>query len=105
MQARFAHLSTIMSRMHHRRRGYPFGSLVDFATDNCGRMNLYIFWVFSVNMHSALLTVTNLNIYQALSASIPFHIQQVFGSFYNFILVIRIPCPKRQQMIAISQES
>jgi len=25
-----------MSRMHHRRKGYPFGSLVDFATDNCG---------------------------------------------------------------------
>lgn len=35
-QARFAHLCTIMSRMHHRRRGYPFGSLVDFATDNRG---------------------------------------------------------------------
>lgn len=26
-----------MSRMHHRRRGYPFGSLVDFATDATGR--------------------------------------------------------------------
>ena len=38
VQARFAHLCTIMSRMHHRRRGYPFGSLVDFATDNRGRM-------------------------------------------------------------------
>eukprot|EP00850_Spirogloea_muscicola_P010491 SM000062S19877 [mRNA] locus=s62:149010:150816:+ [translate_table: standard] len=25
-----------MSRMHHRRRGYPFGSLVDFATDEFG---------------------------------------------------------------------
>ncbi|XP_024356438.1 uncharacterized protein [Physcomitrium patens] len=35
-QARFAHLCTVMSRMHHRRRGYPFGSLVDFATDNRG---------------------------------------------------------------------
>uniref|UniRef100_A0A1D1YUB6 Protein CREG2 n=1 Tax=Anthurium amnicola TaxID=1678845 RepID=A0A1D1YUB6_9ARAE len=35
-QARFAHLCTIMSRMHHRREGYPFGSLVDFATDSTG---------------------------------------------------------------------
>ncbi|CAI5949845.1 unnamed protein product [Closterium sp. NIES-64] len=36
-QARFAHLCSIMSRMHHRRKGYPFGSLVDFATDDEGR--------------------------------------------------------------------
>ncbi|CAA7402298.1 unnamed protein product [Spirodela intermedia] len=35
-QARFAHLCTTMSRMHHRREGYPFGSLVDFATDSMG---------------------------------------------------------------------
>ncbi|KAG9449218.1 hypothetical protein H6P81_009183 [Aristolochia fimbriata] len=35
-QARFAHLSTVMSRMHHRRMGYPFGSLVDFAPDSVG---------------------------------------------------------------------
>eukprot|EP00250_Pteridium_aquilinum_P010616 c19519_g1_i1 orf=111-947(+) len=35
-QARFAHLSTIMSRMHHRRKGYPYGSLVDFAPDAYG---------------------------------------------------------------------
>ncbi|MCO5614072.1 hypothetical protein L7F22_068353 [Adiantum nelumboides] len=35
-QARFAHLCTIMSHMHHRRRGYPFGSLVDFAADSLG---------------------------------------------------------------------
>ncbi|XP_010927250.1 uncharacterized protein [Elaeis guineensis] len=35
-QARFAHLCTVMSRMHHRRAGYPFGSLVDFATDSMG---------------------------------------------------------------------
>ncbi|KAA3484253.1 Pyridoxamine 5'-phosphate oxidase family protein isoform 2 [Gossypium australe] len=25
-----------MSRMHHRREGYPFGSLVDFAPDSMG---------------------------------------------------------------------
>lgn len=35
-QARFAHLCTVMSRMHHRRRGYPFGSLIDFAADSFG---------------------------------------------------------------------
>ncbi|KAL6888664.1 hypothetical protein ACP4OV_009690 [Aristida adscensionis] len=35
-QARFAHLCTVMSRMHHRREGYPFGSLVDFAPDPIG---------------------------------------------------------------------
>ncbi|XP_073142641.1 uncharacterized protein [Henckelia pumila] len=35
-QARFAHLCTVMSRMHHRREGYPFGSLVDFAADPVG---------------------------------------------------------------------
>ncbi|XVE91084.1 hypothetical protein DITRI_Ditri20bG0127500 [Diplodiscus trichospermus] len=35
-QARFAHLCTVMSRMHHRREGYPFGSLVDFASDSMG---------------------------------------------------------------------
>ncbi|KAI5070914.1 hypothetical protein GOP47_0013165 [Adiantum capillus-veneris] len=35
-QARFAHLCTIMSHMHHRRRGYPFGSLVDFSADSLG---------------------------------------------------------------------
>ncbi|KAF9675103.1 hypothetical protein SADUNF_Sadunf10G0196600 [Salix dunnii] len=35
-QARFAHLCTVMSQMHHRREGYPFGSLVDFAPDTMG---------------------------------------------------------------------
>uniref|UniRef100_A0A7N0U0K3 CREG-like beta-barrel domain-containing protein n=1 Tax=Kalanchoe fedtschenkoi TaxID=63787 RepID=A0A7N0U0K3_KALFE len=35
-QARFAHLCTVMSHMHLRRKGYPFGSLVDFATDPLG---------------------------------------------------------------------
>ncbi|CAI0442161.1 unnamed protein product [Linum tenue] len=36
LAARFAHLCTTMSRMHHRREGYPFGSLVDFAPDAMG---------------------------------------------------------------------
>ncbi|CAI9767123.1 unnamed protein product [Fraxinus pennsylvanica] len=35
-QARFAHLCTMMSQMHHRRNGYPFGSLVDFVPDLMG---------------------------------------------------------------------
>ncbi|XP_024541258.1 uncharacterized protein LOC9663243 isoform X2 [Selaginella moellendorffii] len=35
-QARYAHLCTTMSRMHHRRSGYPFGTLVDFAADAHG---------------------------------------------------------------------
>eukprot|EP00898_Chlorokybus_atmophyticus_P008865 jgi/Chlat1/8980/Chrsp94S08267 len=35
-RARYAHLCTIMSKMHHRRRGFPFGSLVDFTTDPYG---------------------------------------------------------------------
>eukprot|EP00249_Psilotum_nudum_P014120 c24680_g1_i1 orf=151-1446(+) len=35
-QAHYAHLCTVMSRMHHRRRGYPFGSLVDFVPDSIG---------------------------------------------------------------------
>ncbi|KAF8044549.1 hypothetical protein N665_8058s0001, partial [Sinapis alba] len=38
-QARFAHLCTVMSKMHHHREGYPFGSLVDFAPDHMGRFN------------------------------------------------------------------
>eukprot|EP00798_Chlamydomonas_sp_ICE-L_P020184 gene20184-26922_t len=32
----FGHLCTKMSGMHHRRNGYPFGTLVDFATDGAG---------------------------------------------------------------------
>jgi len=35
-QAQFAHLCTIMSGMHHRRSGYPFGTVVDFAADGAG---------------------------------------------------------------------
>ncbi|KAI3803283.1 hypothetical protein L1987_31433 [Smallanthus sonchifolius] len=35
-QARSAHLCTLMSRMHQRNEGYPFGSLVDFAPDAMG---------------------------------------------------------------------
>lgn len=35
-QAQFAHLCTVMSGMHHRRSGFPFGTLVDFAADGAG---------------------------------------------------------------------
>jgi len=34
--ARFGHLCTMMSGMHHRRAGYPFGTLIDFAADGAG---------------------------------------------------------------------
>ena len=36
-QANYAHLCTVMSSMHHRRTGYPFGTLVDFACDGAGQ--------------------------------------------------------------------
>lgn len=35
-QAQLVHLCTVMSTMHHRRAGYPFGTLVDFASDGAG---------------------------------------------------------------------
>lgn len=35
-QAKVAHLCTLMSQMHHRRAGFPFGTLVDFASDGSG---------------------------------------------------------------------
>ncbi|XP_065015632.1 uncharacterized protein LOC135643037 isoform X3 [Musa acuminata AAA Group] len=35
-QAKYGQLCTIVSRMHNRREGYPFGSLVDFAPDPMG---------------------------------------------------------------------
>lgn len=35
--ARYGHLCTMMSNMHHRRAGYPFGTLVDFAVDGAGK--------------------------------------------------------------------
>jgi Pyridoxamine 5'-phosphate oxidase len=34
--AQYAHLCTNMSHMHHRRAGYPFGMLIDFAVDGAG---------------------------------------------------------------------
>ncbi|KDD75973.1 hypothetical protein H632_c412p1 [Helicosporidium sp. ATCC 50920] len=35
-QAQHAHLCTVMSAMHHRRAGYPFGTAVEFAADGAG---------------------------------------------------------------------
>jgi hypothetical protein len=35
-QAQLAHLCTVMSAMHHRRAGYPFATLTDFASDGAG---------------------------------------------------------------------
>jgi hypothetical protein len=34
--AQFGHLCTTMGGMHHRRAGYPFGTLIDFAADGAG---------------------------------------------------------------------
>lgn len=34
--AQYAHLASNMSQMHHRRAGYPFATLVDFASDGAG---------------------------------------------------------------------
>ena len=35
-QATYGHLCTLTSRMHHRRRGYPYGASVEFAVDAAG---------------------------------------------------------------------
>ena len=49
LQANFAHLCTVMSDMHHRRAGYPFGTLVDFASDGAG---LPIFCLSPLAIHA-----------------------------------------------------
>ncbi|CAI5526516.1 unnamed protein product [Closterium sp. Naga37s-1] len=48
-QAQYAQLCSIMSRSHHRRKGYPFGSLVDFTTDADGHP---VFLLSPLGMHS-----------------------------------------------------
>jgi len=47
--ARFGHLCTMMSGMHHRRAGYPFGTLIDFAADGSGHP---IFCLSPLAIHS-----------------------------------------------------
>lgn len=47
--ADYADLSTIMSKMHHRRSGYPFASTVDFTTDADGHP---IFCLTPLAMHT-----------------------------------------------------
>lgn len=47
--ARFGHLCTMMSGMHHRRAGYPFGTLIDFAVDGAGHP---IFCLSPLAIHS-----------------------------------------------------
>ncbi|KAG1662328.1 hypothetical protein FOA52_011486 [Chlamydomonas sp. UWO 241] len=47
--ARFGHLCTTMSGMHHRRAGYPFGTLIDFAVDGAGHP---IFCLSTLAIHS-----------------------------------------------------
>ena len=53
-QARYAHLCTIMSRMHHRRAGYPFGSLVDFGTEDAGGAPLLALSPLAIHTRNAL---------------------------------------------------
>eukprot|EP00873_Tetraselmis_striata_P041045 jgi/Tetstr1/461309/TSEL_006436.t1 len=53
-QAQFGHLCTLMSDMHHRRAGYPFGSVVDFACDGAGSP---IFSLSPLAMHTRNLQV------------------------------------------------
>ncbi|XP_048593514.1 uncharacterized protein BNAA01G25330D isoform X2 [Brassica napus] len=52
-QARFAHLCTVMSKMHHRREGYPFGSLVDFASDRMGHP-IFLFSPLAIHTRNLL---------------------------------------------------
>ncbi|KAF2543629.1 hypothetical protein F2Q68_00032188, partial [Brassica cretica] len=52
-QARFAHLCTVMSKMHHRREGYPFGSLVDFAPDRMGHP-IFLFSPLAIHTRNLL---------------------------------------------------
>lgn len=47
--SQYAHLCTNMSYMHHRRAGYPFGMLVDFAADGAGHP---IFCLSPLSIHS-----------------------------------------------------
>jgi putative heme iron utilization protein len=47
--SQYAHLCTTMSSMHHRRAGYPFGMLIDFATDGAGSP---VFCLSSLSIHS-----------------------------------------------------
>ncbi|KAG0630511.1 hypothetical protein M758_1G183500 [Ceratodon purpureus] len=52
-QAQFAHLCTVMSRMHHRRQGYPFGSFVDFAPDDSGHL-IFSFSALAIHTRNLL---------------------------------------------------
>jgi len=47
--ARYGHLCTTMSGMHHRRAGFPFGTLVDFAVDGAGHP---VFCLSPLSIHS-----------------------------------------------------
>lgn len=48
-----------MSRMHHRRAGYPFGSLIDFATDSMGRkLLIFVMLTFGISMACVIVNIT-----------------------------------------------
>ncbi|CAN8258585.1 unnamed protein product [Cochlearia groenlandica] len=52
-QARYAHLCTMMSKIHHRRAGYPFGSMVDFTPDRMGHP-LFLFSPLTIHSRNLL---------------------------------------------------
>ena len=57
-----------MSRMHHRREGYPFGSLVDFAPDSMGRKWLVYFTsLLSLKSLFWIIKIHNVSFYCLLS--------------------------------------
>jgi hypothetical protein len=54
-----------MSGMHHRRTGYPFGSLVDFANDSMGRELApywYRFWKIMLNPVRPLIPTVDVDV-------------------------------------------
>ncbi|XP_010544169.1 PREDICTED: uncharacterized protein LOC104816868 [Tarenaya hassleriana] len=52
-QARFAQLCTLMSKIHHHREGYPFGSLVDFVPDPMGHP-IFLFSPLAIHTRNLL---------------------------------------------------
>nr|CAN68358.1 hypothetical protein VITISV_029195 [Vitis vinifera] len=87
-QARFAHLCTVMSRMHHRREGYPFGSLVDFAPDSMGHP-IFSFSPLAIHTRNLLADPRCTLVVQewAHKQYIAKHLQgpsQQWGNFYYF---------------------
>lgn len=79
-----------MSKMHHRRKGYPFGSLVDFAPDPMGRKLLYtIEYQFTLEM----VTYIYQSIYNERNINFHMFFQNLNG-FQNELSLIKTFCSK-----------